>query len=76
MCGAFWNCIAEEPFKGMMDMTDKEFFYRRKIAEFGQKTPFRTGRGGSTVVPVVALSICERSEKEWIVRLLGVWRQG
>jgi hypothetical protein len=30
---------------------------------------FGTYRGGSIVVPVIALSICERSEKERIIRL-------
>jgi hypothetical protein len=37
---------------------------------------FDSYRGGSVIVPVIALSTCERSEKERIVRLLGVWGQG
>jgi hypothetical protein len=37
---------------------------------------FGSYRGGSAVVPVITLSTCERSEKERIIRLLGVWGQG
>jgi hypothetical protein len=41
----------------------REMEYPIPAIEFG------TYRGGSTVVPVIALSTCERSEKERIVRL-------
>jgi hypothetical protein len=30
---------------------------------------FGSYRGGSVVAPVIALSTCERSEKEWVIRL-------